>query len=98
MATTIEAARKNNRKAIGIDILPLALRLINQYRLMPHGMEAMPVQGVPVDMETATQLVKSDPYKFQDWTISLIDGLIPNPKRSGDDDVDGFGMLHDKPR
>ena len=91
--TTIEAARKNNRKAIGIDILPLALRLINRYRLIPHGVEIMPVQGVPVDMETATQLVESDPYKFQDWAISLIDGLVPNPKN----DIDGFGMLRDKP-
>ena len=95
--TTIEAARRNNRKAIGIDILPLALRLINRHRLTPQGMGVMPVQGVPVDMETATQLVESDPYKFQDWTISLIDGLVPNPKRSDDDGVDGFGMLHDKP-
>ena len=95
--TTIEAARKNNRKAIGIDILPLALRLINRYRLIPHGMETMPVRGVPIDMETAIQLVESDPYKFQDWAISLIDGLVPNPKRSGDDGIDGFGMLCDKP-
>ena len=28
--TTIEAARKNNRYAIRIDILPFALRLINR--------------------------------------------------------------------
>ena len=97
--TTIEAARKNNRKAIGIDILSFALRLINRFRLTPHGLGQMPVQGVPVDMETARRLVESDPYKFQDWAISLVDGLASNPRRSGDDSIDGFGMFfnnHDK--
>ena len=36
--TTIEAARKLNRRAIGIDILPFALRLINNERLIPNGL------------------------------------------------------------
>ena len=95
--TTIEAARKNNRRAIGIDILPFALRLINQYRLAPKGLAQMPVYGVPVDFETASNLAKSDPYKFQDWAISLIDGLASNPKKSGDEGIDGFGVLAHKP-
>ena len=42
--TTIEAARKLNRRAIGIDILPFALRLINNERLIPNGVQ-MPVMG-----------------------------------------------------
>ena len=91
--TTIEAARKLNRQAIGIDVLPFALRLINRYRIVRQGMEAMPMYGVPVNMETASQLAKSDPYKFQDWAISLINGLASNPTKTGDDGVDGFGML-----
>ena len=95
--TTIEAARKNNRRAIGIDILPFALRLINQHRLAPNGLEQMPAYGVPVDFETASNLAKSDPYKFQDWAISLIDGLASNPKKSGDEGIDGFGVLAHKP-
>ena len=92
--TTIEAARKNNRNAIGIDILPFALRLINRYRLHPNGIEAMPTEGVPMDYETAKALAKSDPYKFQDWAISLIDGLASNPQKSGDEGIDGFGVIH----
>ena len=92
--TTIEAARINNRNAIGIDILPFALRLINQSRIQPHGIEPMPTEGVPMDYETAKALVKSDPYKFQDWAISLIDGLASNPQKSGDEGIDGFGVLH----
>ena len=95
--TTIEAARKNNRRAIGIDILPFALRLINQHRLAPKGLAQMPVYGVPVDFETASSLAKSNPYKFQDWAISLIDGLASNPQKSGDEGIDGFGVLAHKP-
>ena len=95
--TTIEAAKKNSRDVIGIDILPFALRLINRYRLAPNGIESLPIQGVPVDMETARQLAQADPFKFQDWTISLIDGLASNPQKVGDDGIDGFGMLYNKP-
>ena len=92
--TTIEAARKNNRNAIGIDILPFALRLINRYRLQPNGIPPMPTEGVPIDYETAKTLAKSDPYKFQDWAISLIDGLASNPQKSGDEGIDGFGVIY----
>ena len=95
--TTIEAARKNNRRAIGIDILPFALRLINRHRIIPQGIAPMPVYGVPVDMRTAEQLAKTEPFKFQDWAISLIDGLASNAQKVGDDGIDGFGMLHNKP-
>ena len=93
--TTIEAALTNNRRVIGIDILPFALRLINQYRVRRS--EYLPVQGVPVDKETAFQLAKDDPFKFQDWAISLIDGLAANPKKVGDEGIDGFGMFLHKP-
>ena len=95
--TTIEAARKNNRQAVGIDILPFALRLINRYRLQPNGIDPLPVQGVPVDFETAQQLAQSDPYQFQDWAISLVDGLASNPQKSGDEGIDGFGMFEHQP-
>ena len=51
--TTIEAGKKNGRDVIGIDILPFALRLINRYRLAPNGITPLPIEGVPVDMDTA---------------------------------------------
>ena len=95
--TTIEAAKKNGRDVIGIDILPFALRLINRYRLAPNGIDPLPIIGVPVDMDTARQLARTDPFKFQDWTISLIDGLASNPQKVGDDGIDGFGMFLNMP-
>ena len=54
----------------------------------------MPIQGVPVDYATAKALVASDPYQFQDWAVSLIDGLASNPQKSGDEGIDGFGVIH----
>lgn len=95
--TTIEAAAKNGRNVIGIDILPFALRLINRYRLAPNGITPLPIEGVPVDMDTARQLARAAPFKFQDWTISLIDGLASNPQKVGDDGIDGFGMFLNTP-
>ena len=95
--TTIEAAAKNGRDVIGIDILPFALRLINRYRLAPNGITPLPIEGVPVDMDTARQLARAAPFKFQDWAISLIDGLASNPQKVGDDGIDGFGMFLNTP-
>ncbi len=95
--TTIEAAKKHNRYAIGIDILPFALELVNNYRLKPNGFPTMPILGVPVDAPTAYQLADTAPLKFQDWAVSLIDGFAANPKKTADDGIDGFGMMRDKP-
>ena len=95
--TAIEASLINGRKVIGIDILPFALRLINQYRILPQGLQPLPIQGVPVDIDTARHLALNRPFKFQDWAVSLIDGLAANPQKVGDDGIDGFGMLLNKP-
>ena len=96
--TTIEAAIANRRRVIGIDILPFSLRLINQHRVASRqGLEPLPVQGVPVDFETATELAKTYHFKFQDWAISLIEGLASNPQKVGEGGIDGFGMFLNKP-
>ncbi len=93
--TTIDAGLKNRRRVIGIDILPFALRLINERRLSVP----LPVEGIPVDIETATYLAESDPkgVTFQDWAISLVDGLASNPTKVGDEGADGYGMFAHMP-
>ncbi len=98
--TTIEAAlnqKEGARRVIGIDILPFALHLINNHRLKPNGLAPLPIMGIPVDLSTADHLARSSPFKFQDWAVSLIDGFAANPKKVGDDGIDGFGMMRDKP-
>lgn len=95
--TTIEAAKKNRRDVIGIDILPFALQLINRHRLAPNGITPLPIRGVPVDRDTARQLARTDPFKFQDWAISLIEGFAANPQKVGDDGIDGFGVFLNTP-
>ena len=93
--TTIDAALKNRRQVIGIDILPFALRLINERRLSVP----LPVEGIPVSFETAGQLAETPKgyQKFQDWAVSLVDGLASNPVKVGDEGIDGFGMMAHKP-
>lgn len=93
--TTVEAALKNRRRVIGIDVLPFALRLINERRLSV----SLPVEGIPVSFETAEQLAEMPKgyQKFQDWAISLVDGLASNPVKVGDEGIDGFGMMAHKP-
>ena len=95
--TTVEAAQKLGRRAIGIDILPFALNLVNNKRLKSNGLSPLDVQGIPVDRTTAYELADNDPFKFQDWAVSLIDGFAANPKKTGDDGIDGFGMMLNKP-
>ena len=93
--TTVDAALKNRRRVIGIDVLPFALRLINERRLSVP----LPVEGIPVSFETAEQLAEMPKgyQKFQDWAVSLVDGLASNPVKVGDEGIDGFGMMAHKP-
>ena len=53
--------------------------------------------GVPVDAITARSLADNDPFKYQDWAVSLVDGFAANPKKTGDDGIDGYGALFVKP-
>ncbi len=97
--TTIVAAKQNGRRVIGIDILPFALDVVNNESLKLAGLSPLPVEGIPVDIETAEQLAETDKrgVKFQDWAISLVDGLASNPQKVGDEGADGFGMFAYKP-
>ena len=53
--------------------------------------------GVPVDVRTARLLADDDPFKYQDWAVSLVDGFASNPKKTGDDGIDGYGAIYTKP-
>lgn len=57
----------------------------------------LPIEGIPICMDSATELAKSKWERFQDWSISLIDGFASNPQKVGEDGIDGFGMMFHKP-
>ncbi len=93
--TTAEAAWKLGRKFIGIDISPFAITRVCKERLKEAG--DVSVMGLPTDLQSARTLVKSDPYAFEHWAISLLEGYAPNDKQTGDGGIDGRGRLLNPP-
>ena len=86
--TTVEAAANLNRQFIGIDIASFALDLIRERRLENR---AVPIIGVPLELEDAAQMVKEDAFSFEKWAIERIPGLLANQVQVGDGGIDGRG-------
>lgn len=89
--TTIYAAQETNRKWIGCDIAILAIKLIKEnltekYRLVEGA--NFNVDGIPVSLEQAELLFKTDPFQFQHWFIERIGGF-PMQKKIADRGIDG---------
>ena len=91
-ATTLEVAHKLNRKWIGIDIAYHAIRHVVIPRLQDNlGLvegKDFTVDGEPQTYEAAHHKWRRDPYHFQAWAISKVEGL-PTTKRTGDGGIDG---------
>ena len=91
--TTIESAHRLNRTWIGIDISGSAADEIRD-RMEEHGVYKVTdyelIEGSP---DTMTEYNRLNPYEKQDWLIRKLGGL-PNPKKSGDDGVDGDMTFH----
>lgn len=88
--TAIVAADNLNRQWIGIDVSPFAIDLIRTKRL-PH--IVIEVNGVPIDLNTATIMAGEKPFEFEKWAVTRIPGLAPNSKQVGDQGIDGRGYL-----
>ena len=92
--TTIEAADREDRKWVGIDLSPFAVKLVRDRRLRPMGRHAT-IAGVPTDLEGAKMLLARNPLDFEAWAVASIPGLAPNERRTGDRGIDGRGaMMH----
>jgi len=90
--TAVVAARKLDRRFIGIDISHFAIDLV---RLRQLADKTIPVNGVPVDMHTAELMARSNPFEFEKWAVSRIPGMVPNQKQVGDGGIDGRGTILD---
>jgi len=89
--TAVDAAQALNRNWIGIDVTYLAIDLI-QKRLMhsygPSIENDYSVRGIPTDVQGAEALFHQNPFDFERWAVSLVNGE-PNQKQIGDKGIDG---------
>ena len=89
--TAVDAAQKLHRRWIGIDITYLAIDLIRKRMRHSYGDEiesTYEVHGIPTDVAGAEALFNENPFDFERWVVSLVDGQ-PNEKQVGDKGVDG---------
>ena len=93
--TTIDAANRLGRNWIGIDISPLAARLVREQRLKDTSIQ---IFGIPTDMEGARALLRSRRFDFEAWIVTSINGLAPNEVQTGDGGIDGRGRMLTVPR
>lgn len=89
--TTIYSAVKNSRRWIGCDIAILSVKMIREiltgdkYRLV-EGVH-FDVDGIPVSVEQAEMLFKSDAFQFEHWIVERVGGFPT--KKTGDKGIDG---------
>ena len=94
--TAVDAAQKLGRQWIGIDITYLSVDLIRKRLLHTYGEEiesAYEVHGIPTDTSGAQALFGENPFDFERWAVSLVDGQ-PNEKQVGDKGIDGRIRFH----
>jgi len=89
--TAVDAAQKLHRAWIGIDITYLAIDLIRKRLRHSYGPEietTYEVHGIPTDVQGAEALFNENPFDFERWAVSLVNGQ-PNEKQVGDKGIDG---------
>lgn len=89
--TTIDAAQRLERQWMGIDITFLAVDLIDRRLQGTYGpaiRSTYEIVGIPRDAEGAQALFSRNPFDFERWAVSLVDGT-PNEKQVGDRGSDG---------
>lgn len=92
--TTLHVAQATGRPWVGIDITHLAISVV-EYRFRERLNEQPRVVGKPEDMDAARDLFTRDPFQFEAWAVSLIRGMLPNERQTGDRGVDGRGYARD---
>jgi len=94
--TAVDAAQQLGRSWIGIDVTYLAIDLIRKRLRHTYGEDIEPtyeVHGIPTDIQGAEALFNENPFDFERWAVSLVDGQ-PNEKQVGDKGIDGRIRFH----
>ena len=92
--TTIDAARRLNRRWVGVDISAFAIDLIRERRLQDP---TIMTYGIPADLAGARKLAAEQPFAFESWAVTRLPGFAPNMKQQGDGGVDGRATLAVRP-
>lgn len=93
--TTVDAAQKLGRRWVGIDITYIAIDLIEKRLRHTYGegiREVYDVRGIPADTAAAQALFDRNPFDFERWAVSLVNGQ-PNEKQVGDRGIDGVARF-----
>ena len=93
--TAIHAAQNLARQWVGIDICVNACQIIEK-RLKGHFdslWSEIEFRGLPKTRDDARFMAGSDPFRFERWAASLVDGMEANKKQHGDHGIDGWGRL-----
>ena len=89
--TSVAAAHKLQRSWIGIDITFLAIDIIDKRLRDTYGQDvasSYKIRGIPRDIEGARALFEANPFDFERWAVSLVNGQ-PNDRQVGDRGIDG---------
>ena len=84
--TTIHAAQNLGRRWIGIDICVNACKVIEE-RIKGHFdslWSDVEFVGLPKTCDDAHFMASNDPFRFERWAASLVDGMEANKKQRGD--------------
>ncbi len=98
--TTIDAAQKLDRTWIGIDVTYIAVDLIEKRLKHTYGdgiTGTYDVLGIPRDKAAALALFSRNPFDFERWAVSLMNGQ-PNQRQVGDKGIDGVARFPLGPR
>ena len=91
-ASTLEAAHNLQRKWIGIDIAIHAIKRVSRIRLqdrcgLVEGTD-FEINGVPRNLEGASDLWNNDKYQFQKWAVEQVEGFVTT-RQTADGGIDG---------
>jgi hypothetical protein len=74
---TVDAAQKLGRRWIGIDIMTLAVDLIDARLRHTYGesiCDTYEILGIPEDLTGAKALFDRSPFEFEHWCVMLVEG------------------------
>lgn len=97
--TTIDAAQRQGRQWVGIDVTHLAIGLIKARLRDAYGPEiekTYRVIGEPTTVDDARTLAADDPYQFQWWALGLVGARPVEQKKGADKGIDGRLFFHDE--